>query len=132
MAFKAGNLTVRAGENLVENTRVKIKPGTTVYPPEVVYADLGEPHLGITLNSVAKDELVAVRPRNMPGSIECLAAAPFNPGDLLYGAADGRFSPVESGPVLAIAFQGAGALDDVVEVVETTFYIHPLEEGGGA
>ena len=115
-----GILTFTAGEALAAKRRVKIKSGTTTTPPEVVYADAGEQHIGITEYAVASAATVAVRPRTANGSQEASAAGAFAVGATLYGAADGKVDDAASGTAIGIAVEAATAAGDIVEVMDFT------------
>lgn len=110
--------TFTAGEDLAAHRRVKIETGTTADPPEVVYADAGEQHIGVTTAGADDGKLVDVKPRNESGTIEIEAADSFAIGADLYGAADGKISDTSSGSAIASAVEAATAAGDVVEVMQ--------------
>jgi hypothetical protein len=56
------NQTFLAGEALAENTRVRIKAGSTTTPPEVVAATSGQAAIGITQGAAASGKSIAVAP----------------------------------------------------------------------
>lgn len=107
--------TFVAGEALEAYRRVKLSAGT------VVYADIGEQHLGITEYKVASGAHVAVRLRNAPGTRLAVAAEALAAGAALYGANDGKVQDTSTGAgaVLALALEAATADGDVIEVLET-------------
>ncbi|MCK5601379.1 hypothetical protein KAR91_05915 [Candidatus Pacearchaeota archaeon] len=116
--YNEGIATFQAGEALVAKTRVKIESGTVTTPPEVVYADAGEDHIGVAEYAVADEALVAIRMGNHAGTYECMVTinSAIARGTVLYGAADGKLSDASSGSALAIALEAATADDDVIEV----------------
>lgn len=108
--------TFTAGEALLPKRRVKVESGTTTDPVEVVYADAGEQHIGVTGNeSTADGALVSVQPMNATGTYEGTAANAFARGAVLYGAADGKISDTSSGSAIGVALEAATADGDVVE-----------------
>jgi len=115
--WNEGPLTFNAGEDLEAKRRVKIESGTTMDPPEVVYADAGEDYVGVTEYAADDGEKVAVRPKNAPGSfeIECTVGTAIARGASLYGAADGRVSDTVSGSAQFTALQAAGASNEHIE-----------------
>jgi hypothetical protein len=129
--------TFTAGEALLPKRRVKIESGTVTDPPEVVYADAGEQHIGITGNeSTADGDLVSIQPINATGSYECTAAEAFARGAVLYGGANGTIQDTSSGSAIGIAMEAATALNDVVEfisfaVLSTTAATVSYADAGG-
>ena len=117
MSENLGIKTFLAGEALATNRRVKIESGTTTTPPEVVYADAGEQHIGVTEYAVADAAYVSVRLVNFGGTVEICAADSFSVGATLYGAADGKISDTSSGSALGLACEAATAAGDLVEVL---------------
>ncbi len=120
MSMNSGIKTFTSGEALEARRRVKIKSGTTTSPPEVMYADAGEQHIGITEYAVATATLVAVRMRASVGTQEATAAGAFSIGATLYGAADGKVDDASSGTAIGIALEAATADGDIVEVIDFT------------
>jgi hypothetical protein len=118
MRIDGNNRTFTAGEALAAKRRVKIKSGTTTTPPEVVYADAGEQHIGITEYAAASGADVTVRLRTAAGTFECEAADSFAVGAVLYGANDGKISDSSSGSALGVALEAATAAGDLVEVLQ--------------
>lgn len=118
MTENAGFRAFIAGEALAAARRVKIKSGTTTTPPEVVYADAGEQHIGVVPYAAASGATVTVRLRTIAGSVEVEAAGAFAAGAELYGANDGKIDDVASGSALAMAVEAAGSAGAVVEVVD--------------
>jgi hypothetical protein len=116
MSENAGRRTFYAGEALATNRRVKLESGTTTTPPEVVYADAGEQHIGVTEFAAADGDPVTVRLITAPGTVEISAADSFAIGATLYGADDGQISDTSSGSALGIAVEAATAQNDLVEV----------------
>lgn len=134
--FTEGVLTLHAGEALAKNRRVKVESGTTADPVEVVYADAGEQHIGVTEFAVDDTEFVSVRPRTMPGSKLVTAAGAFSRGATLYGAADGKVDDTSSGSAIGIALEAATADGDLVEmmdfaVLSTTAATVSIADSGG-
>lgn len=115
MTFNTGNRSFTAGEALIDKRRVKIESGTVTDPPEVVYADAGEQHIGMVVGSVADGEIVTVKLINVSGTVEGVAAGAFARGATLYGAADGKIDDASSGSALGIAVEAATADGDEVE-----------------
>ena len=111
--------TFIAGEALEPFRRVKIESGTVTTPPEVVYADAGEQHIGTTGNvRIADGAPVAIIPRNATGTVEICAADTFSIGATLYGAADGKVSDTSSGSAIAQAKAACTTAGDIIEVVQ--------------
>lgn len=119
-SYTEGVLTLQAGEALAAHRRVKVESGTVADPVEVVYADAGEQHIGTTEAAAADTTYVAVRPRNMDGSVLVTAAGAFSRGATLYGAADGKVDDTSSGTAIGIALEAATADGDVVEMLDMT------------
>ena len=117
MAYNEGVRSYTAGEALAINRRVKIDSGTVTTPPEVVYADAGDQHIGVTERAAGSGETVSVKLRNFPGTQEVVAADSFAIGATLYGANDGMVSDSSSGSAIGIAHEAATALNDVIEMV---------------
>ncbi len=117
MSSVDGIKTFYAGEALAAKCRVKIESGTVKDPPEVVYADAGEDHIGITEYAAADGDLVAVKLNNASGSMEavCTIDSAIARGTSLYGAADGKVSDAASGSVMGIALQAGVSDDDIIE-----------------
>ena len=129
--------TFTAGEALLPKRRVKIESGTATTPPEVVYADAGEQHIGITGNdSTADGSAVSINPINATGTYEGTAADSFAIGATLYGAVDGKISDTSSGSAIGIALEAATADGDVIEfmsfaVLSTTAATVSYADAGG-
>lgn len=115
--YNEGILTFQAGEALVAHRRVKLEAGSTTTPPEIVYADAGEQHIGTTQRNAADGEMVAVKLRNFPGSEEVEAAGTFAYLATLYGADDGKIDDAASGSAIGVAKEAATAAGDVVEML---------------
>jgi len=112
MAFSyCGTKTFTAGEDLEAKRRVKIESGTTMDPPEVVYADAGEDCIGVTEYAVDDGDAVAVRLHSDKGifEVECTIGSAIARGTVLYGAADGKVSDTSSGSAQFVAVEAAGA-----------------------
>ncbi len=106
MSWNKGIRTFKAGEALAAKRRVKIE-GTSVIPPEVVYADAGEDYIGVTEYAVADGALVAVKLNTYPGTfeIECIVNSSIAIGTVLYGAASGMVSDASSGTAQGISLE---------------------------
>jgi len=115
--WNEGDRTFTAGEALVEGCRVKIEAGTSTVPPEVVYADAGEPAIGVTRRDAADGDTVAVRLINHTGTIEALAAGAISAGAIVYGADDGKVEASGVGVPVGICIEAATAADDIIEVM---------------
>ena len=109
--------TFTCGEDLAAHRRVKLKSGTTTQPPEVEYADAGEDFIGVTEFAESSGELITVRLKNAPGTVEIEASTVAAIGADLYGAADGKLSTTINGSVQAEALEASGAGGDVIEVL---------------
>jgi hypothetical protein len=135
MSENSGYRTFTAGEALAGYRRVKIKPATSATPPEVVYADAGEQHIGVTQQAVASGAAVAVRLRTVPGTCEMTAAEAFAVGAVLYGADDGKVQDTSAGSAIGQAVEAATADGDIVEcaefgVLSTTAATVSVEDAG--
>lgn len=125
-----------AGEDLIQDRRVKLKSATTADPPQVQYADAGEACIGITLESCSSGDFISVRPINDSGTFFCEAAEAFAIDATLYGATDGRVQDTSSGTAYFKAMQAANAASDVVEIqpfptVSTTAASVSIADGDG-
>lgn len=118
MSYSTGNKTFIAGEALAAHRLVKIESGTTMDPPEVVYADAGEDAIGATEYAAADGAPVTIKLTNNPGTfdLECVVSSAIARGTLLYAANDGKVSDASSGSVLGIALE-AGSNGKVIEVL---------------
>lgn len=131
-----GVLTLKAGEALGANVRVKVESGTATDPVEVVAAGAGEQHIGTTEYAAADGEFVAVRPRNMDGTHMVTAAGAFSRGATLYGAASGKVDDASSGSAIGVAMEAATADGDIVEMIDfsvlsTTAGTVSIDDAGG-
>lgn len=126
--IEVGKRTFTAGEDLAARTRVKIESGTATTPPEVVYADAGEPAIGVTEYSVADGELVTIKLNNHAGTQEVTAAGTLSIGSKLYAAADGKVSATAVGPCIGEAIESANA-DEIIEALlyGSEFYLNPSD-----
>jgi hypothetical protein len=118
MPWNEGILNYKANETLEAHRRVKIDTSaTTAKPVKVVYADV-EDYVGVTLNSAATGDIVAVAPNNIPGTleIECKIGAAINVGTLLYAAADGKVTDTASGTAQGVSLIAAAASNEHIEV----------------
>ncbi len=118
--FTAGPVTFTAGEDLVQNRRVKLESGSTETPLEIVYADAGEDFIGITMDDANDGDLIAVAPVCREGTFLVVAADTFSSMSDLYGAADGKVSDTSNGTAYFKALEAATAAGDIVEAI-----IHP-------
>lgn len=129
--------TFTAGEDLLPKRRVKIESGTATVPPEVVYADAGEQHIGVTGNDAVSDgDPVSITPINMTGTYEGTAKTALVVGATLYGAADGKIDDTSSGSAIGIALEAATADGDIIEfmsfaVLSTTAATVSYADAGG-
>ena len=115
--FVNGPKTFLAGEDLEAYRRVKIKSGTTTAPPEVVYADAGEAFIGLTTESAASGDPIAVDSITKEGTFFVTAKEAFAFGATLYGGDDGKVQDTSSGSAFFIALEAATADGDVVEAI---------------
>jgi hypothetical protein len=115
--YNEGIRTYQAGEDLAAHRRVKIEGGTVTTPPEVIYAAAGEQHIGVTEYAVSDGDLVAIRLRTYPGTVEVEGADTFSVNATLYGAADGKVSDTSSGSAIGVAHEACTAGGDLVEMV---------------
>ena len=119
MPYTENILTMTAGEALLVKRRVKIKSGTVTSPPEVIYADAGEQHIGVTVIAEATSgDLCTIRPINMPGTYEATASEALAIGAMLYGAANGKVADTSSGSSIGVALTAATADGDVIEMMQ--------------
>lgn len=103
--------TFTSGEALAIYRRVKLSAGT------VVYADAGDPYIGITQEAVAITQPVNIRLRTAAGTCKVTAAGTFSAAAQLYGADDGKVDDVAAGQVFGIALEAATAANDILEAV---------------
>lgn len=107
-----------AAEDLEFYRRVKLDGSQ-----DLVYADAGEDHQGITLNpndgreKIDNGEKAPYLTRNASGSRKIEAAGAFSAGAYLYGAADGKIDDAVSGEVQGIALEAASADGDIIEML---------------
>lgn len=113
-----GTMTFIAYGALAAYRRVKIKSGTTSYPPQVEYAGAGEQHIGVTLYDVDDAGDVAVKLRNFAGSQMAEASEAISPGSVLYGAANGKISDTSSGSAIGVAVEAASGDGHIIEYVD--------------
>lgn len=90
-----GVKTFKAAEALERARRVKLSSG---YGDQVEYADAADDYIGVTLETVAINESVAVKlKRASQGTVEVEAAGVITAGATIYGAADGKVSTSSTG-----------------------------------
>ena len=128
-------ITMTAGEDLLQYTRVKLESGSTTVPGEVVYADQGEQAIGEVQNDVSDGELVAVR-LFVWETKEGKANDSFSYAATLYAHDDGEISDTSSGSAIGQALEAATAAGDVVEyipfgVLSTTAATVSIADAGG-
>lgn len=128
-------LTLTAGEDLIQYSRVKIESGTVTDPPEVVYADQGEQAIGEVMRDVSDGDLVAVRIFAWETK-EGIANDSFAIGATLYAHNDGEISDTSSGSSIGIALDAATAAGDICEylpfgVLSTTAATVSYADAGG-
>lgn len=104
-------ITLIAGEALAAYRRVKLSVG------KAVYADAGEPGVGVTEAAVADAGVASIRLLSHGGTFKVTAAGTFALNAILYGAADGKVDDVASGPPLFYAAEAATAANDILEAV---------------
>jgi hypothetical protein len=111
---ESGIKTFTAGGALAAYRRVKLSAGSGT---QVVYADAGEDHIGVTKDSAASGGVVAVALKSKPGTVKVTAADSFAAGAELYGAADGKVSDTVAGAKLGRAGAAASGDASVVELI---------------
>lgn len=118
MSYTTGTKTFIAGEALAAYRLVKIESGTTMDPPEIVYADAGEDAIGATEYAAADGAPVSIKLTNTSGTfeLECTVSSAIARGTLLYAANDGKVSDASSGSVLGIALE-TGSTGKIIEVL---------------
>lgn len=136
MSYNEGIRSFTAYGAITAHARVKIKSGTTSTPPQVELAGLGEQHIGHAEFAVGSGEIVSVRLRTYPGTIEAIAADSFSKGATLYGAASGKVSDTSSGSAIGIAAEAATNDGDIVEIIpfavlSTTAATVSIADSGG-
>ncbi|MBN1491158.1 MAG: DUF2190 family protein, partial [Phycisphaerae bacterium] len=109
--IEGGFKTFVAGEDLEAHRRVKLS-GT-----EVIYADAGQPGIGVTEYAVSDGDDVTVRLFTAEGTFEVEAAGTFSAAATLYGADDGKVDDTASGPPLFYAYEAATASGDLIEAI---------------
>lgn len=135
--WNEGAKTFIAGEALLQNRRVKIESGTTMDPPEVVYADAGEDFIGTTLHDAADGAAVTVKLKTAQGTIEVgvTVGSAIARGTTLYGAADGKMSDTSSGSAQGVAMEagvdGADIEVCLYNVKSTTAATVSVADSGG-
>jgi len=115
-----------AGEALEAFRRVKLSAATE---KTVVYADAGEPHIGVTQDVCASGSTVDVKMANAPGTFKVCASAAITVNAKVYGSADGKIAETVSGSVLFIAREAASANLAVIECFSAS---HADAGGGGS
>lgn len=88
-----GKKSFRASEALAAHRRVKLST-TAGY---VEYADQADDFIGVTMEAVSAEEIVALKLHNDPGTVEIEAAGAFDADATIYGADDGKVDDVSSG-----------------------------------
>ncbi len=129
--YTEGDLTFYADVALTLGQRVKIKSGSTTSPIEVELAAAGEAHIGTVLKPAALDKLVAIKPRNAPGTHEMVANGAISAGAVFYGAAAGKISATVAGAPLGIAVEASTADGDIIEVLPFESEGRSISEQGG-
>ncbi len=100
-----GKKTFLAGAAIEARRRVKLVAATTTSPPEVEHAGAGEAYIGVTEYAVGSGEIIAIKLKNNPGTVEIEAATAAAIGASLYGAANGMVGTTSSGSVQATAME---------------------------
>ena len=104
-----------AGEALTIYRRVKLSSGSGT---QVEYADADDLGIGITQETVASGDRVAVKLWSGEGTFQVEAAGAFTVGDELYGADDGKFDDATSGgQSMLIAAKTASGDGSIVEAL---------------
>jgi len=116
-----GPKTFQAGEDLEAYRRVKIESGTTTSPPEVVYADDGEAHIGVTLYPADDGDPIAVQMHAKDGTFFVEVSEALAVGAELYGDDDGKVKDTASGTAFLVALDAATAAGDVIEAAAHPF-----------
>jgi len=111
-----GIRTFTANGAITNKARVKLTAGSTITPPQVELAGVGEQHVGVAQYQVADGELVAVKLRTYPGTHEMIASKAITQGASVYGAASGKISDASSGSAIGQAVEAATADGDLIEV----------------
>ena len=103
--------TFQAGEVLAANRRVK----RSATANQVVYADAGEPCVGVTVElAVAIGENVNVQLWNQGGSHLITALVAIGDNVAVYGAVDGKIDVAVVGDPIAKSLEASSAdLDDI-------------------
>lgn len=117
MPYTDTTKTFIAGETLAAYRLVKIESGTTMDPPEVIYADAGEDAIGFTQYAAADGASVNVQLLNKPGTCElqCVVDSAIARGAVLYAANDGKVSDASSGSAVGVSMQAA-VTGEIIEV----------------
>jgi hypothetical protein len=117
MAYNEGVKSFTAAGTIKAHARVKLSAGTTTTPPEVEEAGAGENYIGFAEYAAVLGDMVSIKLKNYPGTVEAIASEAFLIGATLYGAAAGRVGDTAVGAGQAIAIEAATALGDIVEVL---------------
>lgn len=117
--------TFLAGEALEAFRRVKLDTTTA---GQVVYADAGDPAIGVTETVAASGANVAVRLNTAAGTMKVECAGAVSIGDAIYGAADGKVDDDPQGSAFGVALSAATADGDVIE----SMYGTELQQAAGA
>ncbi|MCP4639436.1 MAG: DUF2190 family protein [bacterium] len=109
----SGVRSFTSGEALEIYQRVKYNSSS-----EVVYADVDDIGIGVTMDSCTDGNQVPVRLYSKEGTFKVTAAGAFSANDVLYAAESGEVDDATSGgPAIFRALEAATASDDVVEAV---------------
>jgi len=106
-----GAVTGTAGEALESFCRI-IESSS-----EVVYADEGVAHFGVTLEAAADEATVSYLPVNWPGVVMMRTAGAIPKGADVFGARDGRIDGFGVGKKIGVAMDEATAAGDVIGVL---------------
>ena len=105
------NKPITTGEEIAAFRRVKLDGATAIY------ADAGDPGIGVCQALTASGATANIRLDNGGGTSKMVAAAAIAAGKRVYPAADGKVSPIPSGPSVGKTLEAATAANDVIEVL---------------
>lgn len=110
-----------AGEQLERSRLVKFKSGSTTSPREVEYADTGDDYIGCTVKNSESGDLVTVKLKNAPGTIEGIAGeADITHGDTVYTYTDGKVGTTDTTQKVGVCVStiSTGVAGDRVEIMQ--------------
>jgi len=106
--------TYTAGETLAAFRRVKLDGATG---KQVVYADAGEPDVGVVDDPVTSGDPAPVCPPSAWSTVKLEASAAIEIHEDVYGTADGKIGTTPVGLAVGAALQAASASGSVIEVL---------------